>query len=175
MTTRFLRARLPADLRSLMAFDRKVFPRSDLFDAAAWKTCESWWMLVDGVKVGCCAFEKNVDFQEDITRDGVNPRLPGSLYIITTGILPKFQAKGFGRLLKSWQVAYARHHGFRRIVTNTRKRNRRIIALNGEFGFRVVRTTPGYYSGPHDSSVVMELLLSRKRLAADRPPSSALR
>jgi len=166
MTTHFRRALLPAELRSLMAFDRKVFPRSDLFDAAAWKAGESYWMLVNGVKVGCCAFEKNVDFQEDVTRDGVNPRMPGSLYITTTGILPKFQDRGFGRLLKCWQVAYARNHGFRRIVTNTRKRNRRIIALNREFGFRIIRTTPGYYSGPPDSTVVMELLLRRGRPAA---------
>ena len=163
MATHFRKAILPGELRSLMAFDRKVFPRSDLFDAAYWNTCEAYWMLVDGIKVGCFAFEKHVDFQEDINRDGVNPRLEGSLYISTTGILPKFQGKGFGRLLKSWEVSYARHHGFRRIVTNTRKRNTRIIALNREFGFRIVRTTPRYYSGPPDSTVVMELLLSRKR------------
>ena len=32
-----------------------------------------------------------------------------------------------GRLLKSWQIAYARRHGFTRIVTNHRAGNRRII------------------------------------------------
>ena len=119
-------------------------------------------ILVDGKKVGCSAFEKHVDFQEDISADGVNRRLKGSLYISTTGILPKFQGKGFGSLLKAWQVCYARSHGFTRIVTNSRKRNTRMITLNRKFGFRVIRTTPKYYSGPSDSTVVMELLLPRR-------------
>ena len=35
-----------------MASDRKVFRPSDLFDATYWKTCESYWMIVDGIKVG---------------------------------------------------------------------------------------------------------------------------
>ena len=68
-------------------------------------------MLVDGVKVGCCAFETNVDFQEDVRDDGVNPPLRNCLFIASTGILPRFQGQGFGRLLKSWEVAYARYHG----------------------------------------------------------------
>ena len=159
MTTGFRKARLPGELGSLMAFDRKVFPRSDLFDAAAWNACESYWMLVDGIKVGCCAFEKHVDFQDDLSRESPNPRLQRSLYISSTGILPDFQGKGFGTLLKAWEVAYARRHGFTRIVTNTRKRNKHMIALNRKFGFRIIRTSPGYYSGPPDSTVVMELLL----------------
>ena len=162
MHTEFRKAILPNEIRSLMAFDRKVFPQSDRFDAAYWKICESYWMVVDGVQVGCCAFEKHVDFQDDINGDGVNPRLRGSLYICTTGILPKFQGKGFGRLLKSWEVSFARYHGFSRMVTNTRKRNTKMIELNRKFGFRVIRTTPRYYSDPTDSTVVMELIVRRK-------------
>ncbi|HXP87485.1 MAG TPA: LamG domain-containing protein [Bryobacteraceae bacterium] len=58
-----------------------------------------------------------------------------------------------------------RYHGFHRIVTNTRSRNARMIALNQEFGFRIVRTTPGYYSDPKDATVVMELQLGETRRA----------
>jgi ribosomal protein S18 acetylase RimI-like enzyme len=76
--------------------------------------------------------------------------------------LPKHQGAGLGRLLKSWEVAYARYHGFHRIVTNTRKCNARMIALNRAFGFRILRTSPGYYSGPTDSTVVMELRVGAK-------------
>ena len=148
MRTEFRKALIPEETRSLMAFDRKVFPRSDLFDVAYWETCESYWMIVDGIKAGCCAFEKHVDFQEDVNEDGINPTLRGSLYISTTGILPRLQGRGFGKVLKCWEIAYARYNGFIRIVTNTRKRNVPMIKLNGDLGFRVVGTTAGYYSYP---------------------------
>ena len=140
MRTEFRRAILPREIRSLMAFDRKVFSSSDLFDAGTWKVFESYWMVVDH-------------------QGGINPRLKGSLYISTTGILPRFRGKGFGTLLKAWEISYARYHGFNCIVTNTRKRNVAMIKLNRKFGFRIIRTTPGYYSDPPDSTVVMELRL----------------
>jgi GNAT superfamily N-acetyltransferase len=159
METEFKRAVLPEDMRRLLSFDRRVFPESDLFSVEAWKGYEPYWMIVNGAIVGCCAFEAHVDFQEDIREDGVNPRMKGSLYISTTGISPKYQGAGLGRLFKSWQIAHARYHGFYRVVTNMRKRNARIIALNKWFGFQILRTTPGYYNGPTDSTVVMELLV----------------
>ena len=159
MKTEFRRAYPAAEIRSLMAFDRKVFPPSDLFDADYWKACVVYWLIVDGVKVGCCAFEEHVDFQDDVAAGGINPPLKGALYIASTGILPKFQGRGFGTLLKSWQICYARRRGFKRLLTNTRSRNKRIISLNRKFGFRILRTTPGYYSGPTDATVVMELWL----------------
>ena len=159
MRTEFRKAILPREIRSLMAFDRKVFSSSDLFDAGTWKMFESYWMIVDGVKAGCCAFEAHADFQEDINQGDISPPLKGSLYISTTGILPRLRGMGFGTLLKSWEISYARNHGFNRIVTNTRKRNIAMIKLNRKFGFRIIRTTPGYYSDPPDSTVVMELRL----------------
>ena len=160
MRTEFRRVKTPDEIRSLLTFDRKVFDAVDRFPAEYWSSVQSYWMLVDGVKVGCCAFEKNVDFQGDQREDGLNPRLDGSLYIASTGILPRFQGRGFGRLMKSWQIAYASHHEFKRIVTNTRKRNKRMIHLNRIFGFKVIRITPRYYSHPADSTVVMELRLT---------------
>ncbi len=159
MKTEVRKAIPGTDIRSLMAFDRKVFPPSDLFDAEYWKACVVYWLTIDGVKVGCCAFEEHVDFQDDVRADGVNPPLQGSLYIASTGILPRFQGKGLGTLLKSWQICYARHHSFKRIVTNTRGRNTAMLVLNQEFGFRIIRTTPRYYSAPPDATVVMELRL----------------
>jgi hypothetical protein len=61
-------------------------------------------MLVDGIKVGCCAFEANVDVGDDPYED--NPPLEGSLYISTTGILPASRGKGLAKLMKAWQIAY---------------------------------------------------------------------
>ncbi len=156
MKTEFRPAILPQELGSLLVFDRKVFPKPDRFDRAYWQQCESHWLLVGRTKVGCCAFETHVDFHDE---EGRAPHRQGSLYISTTGILPRFQNQGFGPLLKSWQIAYARYHGYSRIITNCRKSNSRMIALNRQFGFRIVRTVPRYYSEPAASAVFMELLL----------------
>jgi ribosomal protein S18 acetylase RimI-like enzyme len=144
METEFRRATLPGDLRALVAFDHAVFPKSDWFPRQDWLTYESFWMRVDRKRVGCCAFEEPS---------------PRSLFIASTGILPEFQRQGFGQLMKTWQISYARYHGFTRILTNTRKSNAAMIALNKKFGFRVIRTAAGYYSDPVEPTVVMELLL----------------
>ncbi len=146
MKTEFRRAEVPREIRALQAFDRKVFSKTDRFPADYWKVCESWWLIVSGVRVGCCAFE--------------NSEVPkGSLYIATTGILPAMQRRGLGMLLKSWEIAYARRHGFTRMVTHSRKSNSAMIALNKRFGFRVARRIPGYYEEPSEPCVEMELLL----------------
>lgn len=150
MKTEFRKAILPKEIRGLLAFDGKVFPEADRFDAAYWKECESYWLIAGRTKVGCCAF---------VHGDDIAPHRKNSLYIATTGILPRFQHCGFGKLFKSWQIAYARYHGYNRVITHCRKSNTRIIALNRQFGFRIVRTIPRYYAEPTDSAVLMELLL----------------
>jgi ribosomal protein S18 acetylase RimI-like enzyme len=160
--TEFRRVSVPEEIRSLVAFDRKVFTVHDRFPTDYWQCLESYWMLIQGVKVGCCAFQRNVDFQHDRRDDGVNPRMPGSLYIASTAILPRFQCRGFGRMLKCWQIAFANHEKFHRIVTNTRKRNEAMIHLNRKFGFRVIRTTADYYSHPAEPTIVMELRLDHR-------------
>ena len=143
MELQFRRAALPAEIRNLCAFDRKVFP-ADHFSPSDWRGYECWWLIRGTRKIGCCAFESQPD---------------GTLYISTTGILPPFQGKGYGRLLKSWQLIYAREHGFKRIEIHTRKGNAAMRALNRSFGFRVIRTERGYYSDPDEAAVVMELIL----------------
>lgn len=159
MRVEFKRAMAPREIPKLMALDRRIFPKADLFRAEDWRRYEAYWMKVDGKVAGCCAFELNVDFQEDLREDGVNPAMEGSLWIATTGILPRLQGRGLGTLMKSWEIAFARYHGFRRIVTNVRSRNRAMLAVNRRFGFKVLRKTPDYYWGPGDATVVMELVL----------------
>lgn len=159
MTTEFRKALIPKELRSLVVFDHKEFPRSDCFLRDGWRKYESWWMVVDGRKIGCCAFELHKSFQEDVREDGENADLRGSLYVASSGIIPSLRQRGFGTLLKSWQVSYALHHGFSRIIANTRKSNHAMIKLNKKFGFKIIRTTPKYYDDPCEATVVMEILL----------------
>ena len=161
MNTEFRKAVLPDEVPDLMAFDQEVFHEhsDDWFEEKYWeKECEPWWMLIDNTKVGCCAFEPNVDVSDSFEED-TRP-LPGSLYISTTGILPAFRRQGFAKLMKAWQIAYARHNGFTRIVTNHRQSNGVIIRINEFFGFSILRTVPDYYDD--EPAVVMELLLKPK-------------
>ena len=153
MKIEFKKAVLPREVKALLAFDAKVFPAADRFDAGYWRACESHWLIVDRKKIGCCAFEKDIDFHDSL---GNAPRREGSLYISTTGVLPRYQNRGFGPLIKAWQVAYARYYGFNRIITSCRKSNSRMIAMNRQFGFRIVRTIPRYYSEPVEPAVLME-------------------
>jgi ribosomal protein S18 acetylase RimI-like enzyme len=159
MHTEFRRAIVPAEIRRLLTFDHKVFRQypADWFDREHWRIYESWWMIIDGRRIGCCAFECHVDFRDDILQGSENPILRGSLYIVTTGILPQFRGMGFGKLLKCWQISYAHRHDFTRIITNTRKSNKPMISLNKKVGFKVLRTTSGYYEAPSEPTVVMEL------------------
>jgi ribosomal protein S18 acetylase RimI-like enzyme len=158
MHTEFRRVITPKEIRSLILFDHKAFHEypGDWFDHATWQMYESWWMIVGKRKIGCCAFERHFDFQEDIHPVQHNPRRRGLLYIASTGILPQFRGQGFGTLLKAWQLSYARHHNCTRIVTNTRKSNKAMIRLNQKFDFKIIRTTGGYYENPREATVVME-------------------
>jgi ribosomal protein S18 acetylase RimI-like enzyme len=157
MRIEFRQAKIPTEIQTLARFDKKIFG-SDAFPRDAWRIYHAWWMLLDGQKIGCSAFLQNVDFQPDINIEK-NPRRPGSLYIASTGILPKFQGYGLGKLLKSWQIAHARYRRFERIVTNTRQSNKAMIDLNRQFGFRKIQTVRHYHQNPQESTVVMELVL----------------
>ena len=141
MNIAFRKAVLPADLRALVAFDRTVFAAADRFDAEYWREIESWCMMVGRARAGCCAFE----------------RRGKTLYLSTTGLLPRFQGRGLGAVLKSWEIAYARYHGYRRVTTHCRTSNTRMIALNSQFGFKTRRTERGYYAD--GDAVLMELIL----------------
>jgi GNAT superfamily N-acetyltransferase len=144
MELEFRSADVEKELRRLRDFDARVFPKADLFSSAFWRECAVYWMLVDGRRVGCCALLPE-------------PGADAVLSIASTGILPSWQGLGLGRVMKAWQVAYARRHGYRRVVTETRAGNERMIHLNESFGFRVVRKTPRGYHDPVEAAVEMEL------------------
>ena len=53
MRVEFRRAIVLREIGKLMAFDRKVFRKADLFHAEDWKEYESYWMKVVGTVAGC--------------------------------------------------------------------------------------------------------------------------
>lgn len=113
----FSRAVVPEEIPSLCNLDRVIFGAfpDDLFPENYWTDLESYWVLVDGVRAGCIAFQHNVDYNEEVRQ--------GSLFIASTGLLLEFQGRGFGNDIKEWQIRYARAHKFKHIVTNARESN----------------------------------------------------
>ena len=146
----FKKVVVPQEIKALSDFDRRAFHRhpQDLFDPEDWDLFESYWVVADGQVVGCTVLMRDVDYNEE-------PR-PGCLYIVSTGVLPEFQRKGFGTLQKAWQIQYAKNHGFTTIVTNMRESNQEMIRVNEKFGFTVRGTDPDYYDD-REPCVVMEL------------------
>lgn len=144
------------DVRLLAELDSRIFSADDAFgpEAFAWLTC--FLVRAGNDIVGSVVFQEHATVAESY--DAETPAEPGTLYLVSTGILPAWQGRGIGHAVKAWQLAYARRNGFRKIVTNHRITNTPIIHLNEKFGFRKVRTIPGYYHGAEDA-VVMELLL----------------
>jgi ribosomal protein S18 acetylase RimI-like enzyme len=145
MELEFRRVEVATELRRLREFDKRVFSKGDLFPSAYWRECDVYWMLVDGKRVGCCALQ-----------DGEE----GELWITSSGILPAWQGMGLGRVMKAWQVALARGHGYRRVLTETRAGNTRMIHLNESFGFRIIKMLPDNYVDPDEDGVEMELVIS---------------
>ena len=162
MNIEFRKVVIPDENEALCAFDRIAFAQfpADLFEKEEWAEFESHWMIVDGKTVGCSAFVHDVDFDETSK--------PGYLWIASTGVLPDHQGKGFGRMLKEWQIDYAKQHGFTVIVTNMRQSNSRIIKLNEKLGFTIREVVPEYYPDPTEDAIVMELKLFQEDAAASR-------
>ena len=149
MLVEFRGVTLPNELDDLLEFDRRVFGRypDDLFEAEDWNNYESYWMFADGIKVGCTAFEHDVDYDGELR--------PGCLFIASTGILPEFEGKRLGRKQKEWQIKYASEHGFFVIVTNMRQSNARILHLNESLGFTFRCLDPDYYHDPDEPATVV--------------------
>ena len=151
------RAILPRDGQALWELDVEIFG-TDAFAPEDWLSLESYWVILDGQVAGCAAFIRDADFQEDLSQDGENAVQAGTLYIQSTGLRRAYRGQGLGNRVKAWQIEYARENGFRRVVTNCRESNARMIGINAKFGFRAIRCTPGYYADG-EATVVMELLL----------------
>lgn len=153
MNVEFRKVVVPDEIEALLAFDRKAFAEfpADLFDAEDWAKFESHWMIVDGEIVGCSAIVHDQDYDE-------TPKA-GTLWIASTGILPEHRRKGFGEMLKTLQIGYAKEHGFELVVTNMRRNNTPIIRLNEKLGFVAREVSFEYYIDPTEDAIVMELKL----------------
>jgi GNAT superfamily N-acetyltransferase len=149
----FRRVIVADEIDALCELDRKIFHKfpADLFIPEEWAEFESYWMIADGKIVGCSAFIRDSDYDDE-------PR-PGCLHIMSTGILPEFRRQGLGMKQKQWQIEFAKRQGFQVIVTNTRESNLPMLQLNLKLGFVIREVAPHFYYEPDEPAVVMELQL----------------
>lgn len=117
----------------------------------------SFWLIQKRKRIGACCVKHHATFSTD--KYAFSKRAYGTLYITSTAVLPQFRQHGFGAVLKAWQIAYARTHGFTKIVTNIRVSNTASIRLNLKFGFTIVDQFEKCYPDG-ENAVIMELDLT---------------
>lgn len=148
MNIQIVKADSEKEADMLALFDKLIFSRSDWFPPDNWRRLECFWLLVDGKQAGSIGMRPDLDL---ISGGKI-------LQIVTTGILPEFQGKGFGNFIKRWQVGHARMNGFRGMVTRARASNTRSIGLNKKFGFKATSRVPHFYGDPVEDAIVLELV-----------------
>jgi ribosomal protein S18 acetylase RimI-like enzyme len=149
-------AHVVRDAQLLYDLWHEIFGDDDNFTGLEeWIGHKCFFVVVANQAVGLIVLQHN--FKCTVSADTV--RSYGSLFIAGTGIVSEFRGEGIGTFVKRWEINYARKNRFKRISTNCRKSNARIIGLNQKFGFRIIRTVPYCYSNPEESAVVMELSL----------------
>lgn len=132
--------------------DAVLYPPSEAFRPEDFEHLLCFWLYVNGELAGSTQMGEHKDRS---TREGYQP-MPANLYVAGTQILPLMQGKGLGKIVKAWQISYARMNGFERITTNCRASNRRMLAINHLFGFEMFDRLNGYYLDPEEPGVRLE-------------------
>lgn len=144
------------DFQLLSALDKKIFNADDAFDPEDFSEYSCFLVQANGVSIGSVVLGEH--FTIGASFDGEETAELGILYIASTGLIPQYQGRGIGKMVKAWEVGYARGKGFRKIITNVRLGSQPIIKLNNKFGFVATRIIPNYYADGTES-LVMELAL----------------
>lgn len=135
------RANIRTEIKSIMRMDRTIFSADAFDEQDQWRGLKVFWVMLGQKKIGTISFAHGFDYAED----GSEIEVPENLYIVSTGILPTHQGKGYGLVAKTYELAYARHHGFQRVSTTCRQSNERILKMNQRFGFRKAHLIREYY------------------------------
>ena len=154
MHAEFIKIDLEKEVDRLVEMEAKIFSPSDRLLAKHFEGTECYWVVADGVIVGCTAFRHNYIVVKELGLISCE----GGFYIMSTGIMPEFQGIGLGNKIKEWQISHAKAEGFVRITTMCRENNLRMINLNKKFGFAVSSLVfPNSYHDPEESGIIMYL------------------
>lgn len=152
-----VRAKIPEETNALMRMDKTIFGNRDVGNRYFWDEIitEAWWVVVDGKRIGTTALQANSGMSLRVGTDC--PEEIGTLFVCSTGLLPKWHKLGIGTLVKAWQIAHARHEGYAKLLTCVRVSNQASIMLNQKLGFAVREVIEDFYSNPTEHAVVLEL------------------
>lgn len=75
----------------------------------------------------------------------------GSVRIYSLAVMPDFRGQGVGRRLMNKALSEATHQGVRYLSLEADRRDRRLVAWYGRFGFEVVQILADYYSPGRDA------------------------
>lgn len=160
MNLEIRKANPETESEQLSAMQVAVLPDEKPFPKDIWmeEKIETWWVMMDGEKVGIVSIE--MDSAPGSTYESDSEPSPGSIYLILIGLIPKWQGIGLGKVAMNWLKTKARTtYGCSRIVSNLRPSNTCSVDLHAGEGFRVIGYKPDYYPNPIEGSLVLELKL----------------
>jgi GNAT superfamily N-acetyltransferase len=119
-----------------------------------WSGYTVFWMIVRDCKVGSIAFVSDLTVGPSWDTDSDSP---GTLWLVSIGVLPSFQSLGIGTEAMQWMIDWARSHDFQRLTSNFRFGNVASRRLHTKCGFRSVRVIPNYYPDPTEDAELVEI------------------
>ncbi len=152
------KAVLPRDLRTLERLDGLSFNYTDPIYKESWRKYQNYIVFVNKKPVGYVAVQPHMGLYSYKT--DIHQKKHGSLHLTAIGIVPTFRKKGFGQLLVTWAITYAKIGKFTSINATSRKSNKPIINLVKKAGFKITREIKNFY--PDGETAVVEELFFKK-------------
>lgn len=140
------------DKAKLLELEHKIFS-TDRFDA--WDGYTVFFVVLGeniAEPVGSIAFVPNLTIGKSWDEDA---KSPGTLWLVSIGILPEFQGRGIGTDVMRWATSWFRELGFHRLTSNFRVSNLNSRSLHKKCGFQFAEVVPNYYHDPTEHAQVV--------------------
>ena len=147
-STEMIREMLPNDLDQVIAIEREVF----LFPWSRMNFADSLT-----AKYYCRVLVQS----ETLFGYGVMMSGPDEAHILTVGISPSFQKKGWGQKILEHLIQQATRQYSRSMILDVRESNIGAMNLYKQLGFSPIGKRKGYYPSMcgREDAIVMELIL----------------
>lgn len=162
MDLSFQRIVFPDELHAFLAFDRAIFGEADPLPEGYWldPDVEAYWIVAGAKRVGTIVVELDVTVADTIESDSVPS--PGTVYIVSIGVVPRQRRNGYALAASQWSVTAAPFlEGRSCVVCNVRESNIASKQLFLKAGFQCTDgAKPSYYQNPVENSLVLECAIA---------------